>query len=289
MNGFLLIDKPIGMTSFDVVRRVKRIFKTKKVGHAGTLDPDASGLLLIAVNHATRLLRFLKLDPKIYRFEIVLGTQTNTDDAVGEIIAQAPVSVTMENINALLPLFSGKIKQRPPLFSAIHIEGKRAYKKAREGKDFIIPKRDVEVFNLELLSFDSDVITMEASVSSGTYIRSIARDFGEALGTKAHARAIRRISLANYHVNMSVLLENITLESLIQPENILNDSIAMVEVSEKDLRRLQQGMQIDIDLKEEIGTFLGILHSKKLVGVGELIEKRTQMARLQPRVIFSDE
>lgn len=260
MNGFLFVDKPAGLTSFDVVRKVKRIFQTKKVGHAGTLDPDASGLLLIAVNNATRLLRFLDLEPKTYTFEIVLGVQTNTDDAVGKVLEQVEYDVERRDILELLPKFSGKILQRPPVFSALHVDGKRAYKKARDGEEFEIPEREVEVFELALLAYQDDVITVEASVSSGTYIRSIARDFGTALDTCSHARKIRRTRLAHYDVLNADEVSALSATALHPTMPVLSESIAMTEVTSDDLIRLRKGLPINIDCtKNNTGDFVGIV------------------------------
>lgn len=293
MNGFLLVDKPAGLTSFDVVRRVKRVFKTKKVGHAGTLDPDASGLLLIAVNNATRLLRFLDLEPKTYTFEIVLGVQTNTDDAVGKVVAEAEFDVSLADVELLVPSFSGKIMQRPPLFSALHIDGKRAYKKARDGEEFEMPERGAEVFSLSLLSFEDGVIQMEASVSSGTYIRSIARDFGVALGTIAHARKIRRTRLSNYDVKDASSVGALSPEILKPSMPILCASISTTEITASELSRVRKGMAVNIDCtKHEIGAFVGIICESDLVGVAEVIFQdhypHWEGRRIQPRVMFPE-
>ncbi len=293
MNGFLLIDKPKGLTSFDIVRDVKRTFKTKKVGHAGTLDPDASGLLLVAVNHATRLLRFLNLEPKTYTFEIVLGIQTNSDDATGKVIETSDFDVTSNDIETLIPQFSGKIFQRAPVFSALHIDGKRAYQKARDGETFELPEREVEVFSLSLLSFDDGVISMEASVSSGTYIRSIARDMGVALGTRAHARKIRRTELANYRVENALNVDELSVEALQEPLGILSESIAITEITENDLVRLRKGLPINIDCtKNNTGEFVGIMFNKDLVGVVEVVHQdhypESEGRRIQPRVMFPE-
>ncbi len=293
MNGFLLVDKPAGLTSFDVVRKVKRVFQTKKVGHAGTLDPDASGLLLIAVNHATRLLRFLDLEPKTYIFEIVLGIQTNTDDAVGKVVETSEFDVDLADIEALIPRFSGKILQRPPLYSALHIDGKRAYKKARDGEEFEMPEREVEVFSLALLSFEDGVIKMEASVSSGTYIRSIARDVGFALGTYAHARKIRRTRLANYDVKVASDVEDLSPRTLHPSMPILCESISTTDITASDLSRMRKGLAINIDCtKHDIGSFVGIVFETDLVGVVEVIFQDhypdSEGRRIQPRVMFPE-
>ncbi len=295
MNGFLLLDKAVGKTSFDLVRDVKRIFKTKKVGHAGTLDPDASGLLLIAVNHATRLLRFLELEPKTYTFEMVLGTKTNTDDAVGEVVLTAPFEhIGRGEIEALLPTFCGEIGQRPPQFSALHVNGKRAYKLARKGEAFELPERSVIVHKFSLLSVEDNRVSMAASVSSGTYIRSLARDLGEALSSVAHASKIRRVSLAQYHVDAAKEIQNVTIADLIPAEDILCQSLPLFEIEEEDLVRIRKGLQFNLwDVRREIGDFLGLCVQKTLVGVGEVIEQDVfdpeLGSRIQPRVVFPEE
>lgn len=208
-DEIILIDKPSGMTSFGVVARVRRVLsrqagKKVKVGHCGTLDPFATGLLILVTGKMTRkAMEFTKLD-KVYEAEFVLGQVSTTGDPEGELTAYSSADEaprpTVAQIEAVLEKFTGEITQRPPIFSAIKINGQRAYKLARDGKEVEIPERQVTVFSLELLDYEYPSLKIRTHVSSGTYIRSLAVDVGEALGTGAYCRELRRTKIANWDV-----------------------------------------------------------------------------------------
>jgi tRNA pseudouridine55 synthase len=204
-DGLLVVDKPAGLTSHDVVARVRRLAKTRRVGHGGTLDPMATGVLVIGVNRATRLLTYVIGSRKVYRATIRLGETTVTDDAEGDVTAVVPArGVTDDAVRAALAGQTGEIDQVPSAVSAIKIDGRRAYKRVREGEELELPARRVTVYRLEVLDVrrppGRDVIDVDVDVecSSGTYIRAIARDAGRALGVGGHLTALRRTAVGGF-------------------------------------------------------------------------------------------
>ena len=193
VTGWVVVDKPLGPTSSDVVNRVRRAFNAQKAGHAGTLDPLATGILPIALGEATKTVPFVMDATKAYRFTMRFGTETSTDDAEGEVTAESSHRPTDTEIEAALPAFTGEIEQVPPAFSAIKIDGERAYARARAGEVVELAARRVEIHEIALVSRpDEDHAELEISCSKGTYVRSLARDLGRALGTAAHVSALRR-------------------------------------------------------------------------------------------------
>ncbi len=194
VSGWLIIDKPEGMTSTAVVNTVKRAFNARKAGHAGTLDPLATGLLAIAFGEATKTVPYVTDALKAYRFTVRLGAATNTDDAEGEVIATSEQRPSDEEIRAALPEFVGEIMQVPPAFSAVKIDGERAYKRARAGEDVELEARPLYVESLEMIDRpDADHVELEMVCGKGGYVRAIARDLGEKLGCFGHVSALRRI------------------------------------------------------------------------------------------------
>lgn len=205
MDEVLLIDKPAGMTSFGVVARLRRVLtqaagKKVKVGHTGTLDPFATGLMIIVTGKKCREAdTFTKLD-KWYEAEIMLGEVSTTGDPEGELTRVSARQPSRSEIEAVLSTFVGEIKQRPPIFSAIKINGRRAYQLARQGQLVDMPERTVSIYALELVTYEYPRLVIRAHVSSGTYIRSLAVDIGQKLGTGAYCRQLRRIAIAEYDV-----------------------------------------------------------------------------------------
>jgi tRNA pseudouridine55 synthase len=239
MDGILLIDKPKGWTSFDVVAKVRGILRTEarkqevensrqklvtnssllvtkkvKVGHTGTLDPLATGLLIIVVgSYCKRAQEFSKLD-KTYEAELTLGLVSTTDDGEGEKTKKSDMIPSQEEVQAVLNTFVGKQMQLPPTFSAIKIGGKRAYKLAREGKQVIIEPRSVTIYSISEVIYDYPIIKFTVKVSSGTYIRSLARDIGEKLGTGAYMSALRRTSVGTYCIEDSISLDSFNIAEI---------------------------------------------------------------------------
>lgn len=194
ISGWLVVDKPAGMTSTSVVNKVRWAFNAKKAGHAGTLDPDATGVLAVALGEATKTVPYITDALKAYTFTVRLGQATNTDDAEGEVIAQSDKRPTDDEIKAALGQFVGDIMQVPPKFSAVKIDGERAYKLARDGEDIELAARPLWVEELVMTDReDTNHVTLEMTCGKGGYVRSIARDLGEALGCHGHVRELRRI------------------------------------------------------------------------------------------------
>ncbi len=210
ISGWLVIDKPAGITSSAVVNKVRWAFDAKKAGHAGTLDPDATGLLAIALGEATKTVPYITDALKAYAFTIRLGQATNTDDAEGEVILESDLRPTKDDIKAALPGFMGDIMQVPPKFSAVKIDGERAYKLARAGEDVQVEARPLYMESLTLKARpDADHATLEMVCGKGGYVRSIARDLGEVLGCHAHVRELRRLWSGPFDVADAVSLEAI--------------------------------------------------------------------------------
>jgi tRNA pseudouridine55 synthase len=193
VHGWLVLDKPVGLTSSDAVARVKRLYQAAKAGHAGTLDPLASGILPIALGEATKTVPFIVDGLKAYRFTVRWGAETETDDAEGAALEESASRPARADIERLLPQFCGDIEQVPPRYSAIKVEGARAYDLARKGGEFELAARAVRVESLTIAELpDGDHCTLEATCGKGIYVRSLARDLGRALGCFAHVSALRR-------------------------------------------------------------------------------------------------
>jgi tRNA pseudouridine55 synthase len=207
-DGLVIVDKPAAMTSHDVVARVRRLLQTRKVGHAGTLDPMATGVLVLGVGRATRLLHHLVLADKAYTATIRLGRSTDTDDAEGELIASSSVAdVTDDDVRAAMTKLSGAIEQVPSAVSAIKVGGRRAYKRVRAGESVTLAARPVTVTRFDALGFRREADTIDVAVgvecSSGTYVRALARDLGVALGVGGHLTELRRTRVGPFGLDMA--------------------------------------------------------------------------------------
>ena len=214
MNGVLVVDKPAGMTSHDVVDRVRKALGTRKVGHAGTLDPDATGVLVVGVGSATRLLDYAKDAPKRYTAVALFGTTTSTQDASGEVVETRPVDVDVARLTDALERFRGPIEQVPPMVSAVKIGGERLYKKARRGEEVERPARTVTIHSLELVGFSDDTATLDVTCSAGTYVRTLVHDLGEALGCGAHLASLRRTEAAGFGEGDAIELDDVAETNL---------------------------------------------------------------------------
>ena len=213
-HGFLVVDKEPGMTSHDVVAIGRRALNTRKVGHAGTLDPMATGILVLGFNNGTRLLQYITDGDKTYQATVVLGAATVTDDVEGEVISTADTSaVTDQQIHAELAKMRGTIMQRPSSVSAVKIDGERAYDRVRSGEDVVLPEREVTISQLDVLairqSADKIEVDIEVTCSAGTFIRAIARDCGAALGVGGHLNSLRRSRVAGFGLDRSVSLQQL--------------------------------------------------------------------------------
>lgn len=207
VDGWLILDKPVGVTSTQAVSRLKRLLNAKKAGHAGTLDPLASGLLPVAFGEATKTVPFVQDGEKAYRFTVQWGAQTNTDDTEGVVIRTSHQRPSAAEIEALLPSFLGTILQKPPAFSAIKVNGERAYDMARDGEAVELAPRPITIHSLAMVSYTPEESVFEAQCGKGTYVRSIARDLGEALGCYGHITSLRRTQVGPFREDDSVSLQ----------------------------------------------------------------------------------
>jgi tRNA pseudouridine55 synthase len=257
VHGWIVLDKPIGMTSTYAVSVIKRLFAAKRVGHAGTLDPLASGCLPIALGEATKTVPFVFDGRKTYRFTIRWGEERDTDDAEGRVTGTSPIRPEAAAICALLPRFTGTIEQVPPRFSAIKVAGERAYDLARDGEAVELKPRTVEIYRLELLDIpDPDHAVLTAECGKGTYVRALARDLGRALGALGHVSALRRDRVGPFGEADMISLERLetlchraaageqNLADVLLPIETALDDIPALAVSPADAARLQRGQAV---------------------------------------------
>jgi tRNA pseudouridine55 synthase len=199
-DALLLVDKPAGISSHDVVALARRALGTRKVGHGGTLDPFATGLLIIMAGRGTRLLQFVPSEPKVYEASIRFGSETDTDDVTGAIVVASDVHPTRAEIEAAIPALTGTLQQVPPAYSAKHVDGERAYALARRGERPVLAAATVHVQGWEILEHRGDVLRARIACGTGTYIRSLARDLGRAVGSAAHLEQLRRVRVGPFDV-----------------------------------------------------------------------------------------
>ena len=248
VNGWVVLDKPVGITSTHAVARLKRIYNGKKAGHAGTLDPLASGILPIAFGEATKTVPYVQDGEKGYRFTVTWGVETNTDDADGTAVATSELRPDRAAIEALLPRFIGTIEQRPPAFSAIKIAGERAYDLAREGELVDIPPRAVTIHALTISAHEGSATTFETRCGKGTYVRAIARDLGRALGCYGHVTALRRTRVGPFVEADSVALEALeeaeTATAALRRVEAGLGELTRILVDRTDAARLRRGQSM---------------------------------------------
>ena len=257
VHGWVVLDKPVSMTSTHAVSMVKRLFSAKRCGHAGTLDPLASGALPIALGEATKTVPFVMDGRKLYRFTIRWGEERDTDDAEGRVVSKSKERPSPEAVHALLPSYTGLIQQIPPRYSAIKIEGERAYDLARDGEQVELAARPVEIGRLELVNVpDRNHAVLEAECGKGTYVRSLARDLGRALGCFGHVSALRRAAVGPFTQETMISLEQLealchraasgegSLADALMPVETALDDIPALAVSRADAARLQRGQAV---------------------------------------------
>ena len=288
--GFLNIDKPLGLTSHDVVGRVRRIFGLRRVGHAGTLDPLATGVLVVCVGTATRLSEYAMSSSKSYRATVQLGAVTTTYDAEGEVTETYDTStITQEAIEAVLPRFTGAIQQLPPMYSAVKQGGKKLYELAREGKSVERKPRNVQIDALVATEFDPETarFTLDVTCGSGTYIRSLAYDIGDALGVGAHLAGLVRTRSGNFHVDDALDLEALAaaenpLESLIPTRDALTDYPTLM-LTASQLEDIQHGRRIDgADDTQDESVAFAFSEDGEFIAVVQAVN-----GRWKPRKVFS--
>ena len=254
VHGWLVFDKPAGMTSPQAVGRVRRLFDAQKAGHAGTLDPLATGILPIALGEATKTVPYAVEGVKHYRFTVRWGAETDTDDAEGSVTATSDARPQREAIEAVLAQFTGDIMQVPPVFSAIKVDGNRAYDLAREGETVVLASRPVHVETLTLVDLpDRDSALFETRCGKGTYVRSLARDMGRELGCLGHLIALRRTRVASFEEAQAVTIGRLeaaaeeggeALQRLLLPVEAALQALAVIHVGQNDAARLLRGQAV---------------------------------------------
>jgi tRNA pseudouridine55 synthase len=293
VNGWVVLDKQPNITSTQAVAAVRRIFKAKKAGHAGTLDPLASGILPIALGEATKTVPYVQDGRKVYRFSVRFGIETDTDDAEGKATAHSDQRPSRDEIAALLPAFTGLIMQIPPQFSALKVDGERAYDLARDGEKVELAPREVEIDSFTLVAMaDADHAEFEVECSKGTYVRSLARDIGRELGCLGHVSALRRTVVGAFTERDTVDLVQLeqasadpsALHALLKPVAAGLESLPSVNVSEPDAQRLVQGQSVFLR-----GRDAPIFEGEVAVSVSGALVALAEMeaGSLHPRRIFN--
>jgi len=275
-NGFFLVDKPSGMTSRDVVNHLQKLLPRKtKIGHAGTLDPLATGVLVMGVGHGTRLVEEVQNQTKVYSAKVRFGFTSTSDDADGEVTPYPnPKPVTLEQIAAVVSKYVGETEQRPPQVSALKVEGQRAHDLARKGADFTLAPRIVRIDSIEILSFEDQTLSIRVTCGKGTYIRSIARDLGEDLGCGGYITELRRERIGDFQVEAGLQLpvQRETLEKSLLPLSFAVPNYLRLDLDYEQLIKLVQGQQVNGDWNdcEQAGAF----YEGKLVALGFIQEKK---------------
>jgi len=292
LHGWLIIDKPAGMTSARIVAMVKRSSAAAKVGHAGTLDPLATGVLPLALGEATKTVRFATAGKKRYRFRIRWGLATDSDDRDGRLVGESAVRPTMAAIAAALPGFTGTLLQRPPAYSALKVAGARAYALARAGNPPELAPRRVEIARLDLTQvIDADHAEFEATVGEGTYIRSLARDLAAALGTLGHIVELRRLGVGRFTEGQAISLDlavalghNLAASEHLLPIETALDDIPALAVTAEEAARLRHGQAVtprDTSLGALAeGTTVGVRCEELLIAVARIEAGAVKPARI---------
>lgn len=246
-SGFLLIDKPAGLSSFDVIRQLRRQTSVRTFGHAGTLDPFATGLMILACNKFTRLLSLLEFADKEYTATMILGTQTSTGDPEGEVIATSDSIIMSEQLDELKRQILQISKLKPPLHSAVKVDGKRSYDRARAKEEFDLPEREARIFEFDIAAFEYPKLVYTCRVSKGTYIRSLSQYIAQSLGTVGYTKELRRTAIGSVSLHQAHLLSDIneeTLESAFTPVSDILPDRENLFLKADELHRLKQGNTI---------------------------------------------
>lgn len=291
VSGVLVVDKPVGLTSHDVVQIIRRGTGIRRAGHTGTLDPRASGVLVVLVGPAVRLSEYVSASDKRYQATIQLGASTDTYDAEGRIVSSSPVeNISEEQFVDILQRFVGEIEQVPPPYSAIKVKGKKAYEMARQGQDVELQPRKINVYSLDLLEWAPPEVVIDVYCSSGTYVRSLANDLGEALGTGAHLIGLRRTKSGRFTLRDAVPLQRLKesfeagdwYTNLIPAAEALGDW-PLVELDPEQVDRIRHGHRIKAEGPESSGWARGISQQGDLVA---LLEYDQETDEWQPRKVF---
>jgi tRNA pseudouridine55 synthase len=293
ISGILLIDKPEGVTSFEVVQRARRALGIRKVGHLGTLDPMATGLLPLCLLEATKLVPYLMPEPKVYRARVRLGVATDTQDATGTVVARCETLPAPEQIYRAAAAFVGEVTQVPPMYSALHCQGERAYRRARRGEAVELPPRTVTIYELTVDEVAIPEFTLTVKCSQGTYVRTLAKDLGDALGCGAHLTALRRLAVGTLRVEEALTLAALAeqdreeLARRIIPISRCLPGMRPVAVGPAEARQLRQGQLLVRPADGfQAGEQVQVLSDAELVAVAQ-VRSLTPQAVLAPVRVFA--
>lgn len=297
MNGIINVLKPAEMTSHDVVSFIRKNFNMKKVGHTGTLDPNAAGVLPICLGKATRVAEYFNDFDKSYRGEVTLGSSTDTQDKYGSIVETSAREVTKEKIQEVFEEFKGDMKQTPPMYSAVKIGGKKLYELAREGKTVERKQRDITIYNIEILkNYNNKTILFDVDCSKGTYVRTICNDIGKRLGTFGHMSFLMRTKVGNFDINSAYTLDEIeklreenNLKSTLLPLDTALFQYKSIKFNKVDSSRLKNGIRIllsDIDGEYEINELVRVYGVDEFIGVGTIVKRENGIYLQMKKVLI---
>ena len=279
-DGLLLVDKPAGMSSHAVVDHARRAIGTRRIGHGGTLDPFATGLLVLLVNRATRLLPFLDGEPKVYRARISFGARTSTDDCEGDVVEEA-APPSPEAVDQAIRSLTGHLLQRPPAFSAKSVAGVRAYKAARRGRPMTLEPVGVRVYEWRVLGWNGPELEAEIRCSGGTYVRALARDLGEAAGSAAHLAGLRRLSSGRFSVEDAVRMDSLDARSFaLLPVSAAVHQLPRQALDDLDARRVTHGQSVAANTAGDVAV---LCHQDDVVAVA--VREGEQW---RPKVVMRD-
>lgn len=293
ISGWVILDKPVGIGSTQCVSKIKWLYQAAKAGHAGTLDPLASGMLPLALGEATRTVPYIMDGQKTYRFTVTWGAETNTDDLAGEVINTSDKHPSKDDILEILPNYTGEIEQVPPQFSAVKIDGERAYKRARDGEEMEIKSRIVKIETLELVESTEDTATFEVLCGKGTYVRSLARDMGRDLKCFGHITQLRRTSVAPFLEEDLISLEDLVamecdiekLDGELFTTGTALDDVLEVPVTKEQVHRLRLGNAIVLRGRDAIAQADEAFASNgdELIAIGEV-----DKGQFKPKRVFQN-
>lgn len=278
MHGFINLIKQKGVSSNSALQSAKKKLQIKKAGHLGTLDPMAEGVLVLGINRGTKFSSFFLNGDKTYRAGILLGSSTNTDDAMGEIIYTSNLKKEKEEVEIELKKFIGKSMQNPPHFSALKHKGKALYKYAREGVLISKPPREINIYSIKNINIEKDMCVCDIHCSKGTYIRSIARDLGERLGTGAHLASLTRLSQGIFNIENAFHLDELNENSIINIENAFLN-LNEISLTKDETKLFLNGVRFDFNIDKD-ALYRLYDNEKNFLGLGEIWDSKLQLKRL---------
>lgn len=284
MNGILVIDKEKNVTSRDVVNMACKKLGTRHIGHTGTLDPIATGVLVLGINDGCKIIELLTSNTKTYEAEILMGISTDTLDITGNIVNKVDVDITCDKVKEVISTFPKKYLQEVPIYSAVHVDGKRLYEYARSKEEVELPKREVEIYELELISFDKDRFKIKTTVSKGTYIRSLIKDIGNMLGIPCTMSELRRTKQGIFTLDDAYNIENVDINTkLISIKDALSN-IDSINVSDDMAIKIKNGMVLELDTNKDL---VCVLNNDKLLAIYKRYDK--DKTKMKPFKVFKED